>query len=116
MGTAGKGAGRGRGGTPVLDSVNLQQKGGGRARWKARVDFYADVLLGSPAYGRLNENNAADVAPFWLGLHPFAGTARLFVSSAQVRRGQPLAPLHEAPWFAGVAELDPSRLPAAPGR
>lgn len=74
---------------PFWDSVNLQQKGGGRARWKARVDFYADVLLGSPAYDRLNENNAADVAPFWLGLHPFAGTARLFVSSAQVRRANP---------------------------
>lgn len=75
---------------PFWDAVNLQQRGGGRARWKARVDFYADVLIDSPAYARLSPEKASDAEPFWLGLHPFAGTARLFVSSAQVRRTNPL--------------------------
>jgi hypothetical protein len=57
---------------PFWDAVNLQQTGGGRARWTASVDFYTDVLLDSPAYARLNSKNASDAEPFWLGLHPFA--------------------------------------------
>ncbi len=75
---------------PFWDAVNLQERGGGRARWKASVEFYADVLLNSPAYARLNADKASDAEPIWLGLHPFAGTARLFVSSAEVRRADPL--------------------------
>jgi len=75
---------------PFWEAVNLQQRGGSRGRWKATVDFYADVFLDSPAYARLDADAAADVRPFWLGLHPFAGTERLFVSSAQVGRVDPL--------------------------
>lgn len=71
------------------DAVNLQQAGGGRAKWKSTVDFYADVLLDSPAYLRLGPEGASDAELFWLGLHPFAGTARLFVSRTKVRRANP---------------------------
>jgi hypothetical protein len=74
---------------PFWDAVSLQQTGGGRARWKANVDFYADVLTDSPAYPRLQAEARAEAEPFWFGLHPFAGTTRLFVSSAKVRRAIP---------------------------
>ncbi len=103
---------------PFWDAVNLQERGGGRARWKASVEFYADVLLNSPAYARLNADKASDAEPIWLGLHPFAGTARLFVPSAECRGppGRPAAPFREAPWLAGAAELDVARLSSAAGR
>jgi hypothetical protein len=74
---------------PFWDAVNLQQNGGGRGRWKAKVDFYADVLMDSRAYPRLTPGDDA-AEPFWLGLHPFAGMRRLFVSSARVMRVKPL--------------------------
>jgi hypothetical protein len=75
---------------PFWDAVNLQQTGGGRVRWKASVDFYADVLVESLAYAALITEGGVEAEPFWLGLHPFGGTSRLFVSSAKVRRSDPL--------------------------
>lgn len=74
---------------PFWEAVSLQAVGGGRARWKADVDFYADVVLDSPAYPHLSEGDTSSPQPFWLGLHAFAGTRRLYVSSVPVTRAKP---------------------------
>lgn len=70
--------------TDFWGAVRLQANGGGRARWRDRVDFYAEVLTESPAYAQLKD--AATAPPFWLGLHPFGVIDRLYVSSAPVSR------------------------------
>lgn len=72
---------------PFWDAVRLQQTGGGRGKWKRTVDFHADVLVNGPAYARIG-GMVTKAEPFWLGLHPFAGSARLFVSTAKVGRAQ----------------------------
>ncbi len=89
------------------DAVNLQQVGGGRARWKPNVDFYADVLHDSQAYVRLNAAGPAGAEPFWLGLHPFVVIDRLFVSSGKVIRS---VPLHRFERHPGVRQLPNSTL------
>lgn len=87
--------------------MNLQQVGGGRARWKPNVDFYADVLHDSQAYVRLNAAGPAGAEPFWLGLHPFVVIDRLFVSSGKVIRS---VPLHRFERHPGVRQLPNSTL------
>ena len=71
------------------DAVSVQQVGGPPSRWRSHVDFHVDVPQSSPAHTRLSADGAVDAARFWLGLHPFAGTDRLFVSSSRVERVQP---------------------------
>lgn len=88
-------------------AVNLQQVGGGPAKWKQNVDFYADVLIDSSAYPRLDADGAADAEPFWLGLHPFVGIERLFVSSAKVVRSEPTHRFERHP---GLPQLPNSTL------
>lgn len=89
------------------DAVNLQQLGGGRAKWRRNVDFYADVLRDSPAYARLNTDEPAGAEPFWLGLHPFAVLDRLFVSSGKVVRSVPVRRFERHP---GLPQLPNSTL------
>ncbi|WP_018908267.1 hypothetical protein [Salinispora arenicola] len=67
-------------------ACGLQQNGGAPSAWKTKVDFYLHVYADSPALPRLGPGEVQEAEPFWLGLVPFAGISRLFVSNAKVAR------------------------------
>ena len=66
-------------------ACGLQHNGGARSAWKQTVGFYVHVYADSPALRRLN-GDLRSAEPFWLGLQPFTGTSRLYVSAAKVAR------------------------------
>ena len=100
---------------PFWDAVSLQETGGGRARWKANVDFYADVLTASPAYPRVQAEAGAEAEPFWFGLHPLRRPDAVVRLQRQGPPGHPAAPLRAAPRPTGVAELDAAGVSTATG-
>ena len=89
-------------------AVQLQQVGGSRSQWKAHVDFYADILLDSPAIDRLDPEDSSTADPAWLGLDASSGAAQLLlVTSAEVRRAHPRHRFERHP---GVRRLPNSTL------
>jgi hypothetical protein len=67
-------------------ACGLQLNGGAKSAWKPTVDFYLHVYADSPALPQLDVADTSAAEPFWLGVHPFTGLARLYVSSAKVAR------------------------------
>jgi len=74
----------------------------GRPDGRPRVDFYADVLLESPALSRLGTDDPADAGPFWLGLDVHGQGRLLYTSTAKVRR---VRPMHRFERYPGMRAL-----------
>ena len=70
----------------IWKACSLQLNGGATSAWKTTVDFYVHVYADSPALARLDTDDVRTAESFWLGLHPFTGISRLYVSSAKVTR------------------------------